>query len=143
VQHPLFSVQAEINHKVKQAKKRHKKKAAARDIDPFFFIAERLLLRNPKHRPVPDKCRKESVAAAIRDWRERSSVNFEAQNLSEWCIRHTQNVIKKRESAERRKREKQRKREARNNQKKRGSTFFHGGKTPRSPRSPRSAGTEA
>ena len=137
---PVFStsppVQEEINRKVKQAKKRHKKKVAARDIDPFFFIAERLLLRNPKHPETEERQR--DVKHAIDSWRELSSVNFAANNLSEWCIRHMQNVMKKRDAAERRRREKQRKREARNNQKKRGSTFFQGGLTPRTPRSPRS-----
>ena len=130
------ALQQEINAKVKAAKKRHNhKKWTDRDIDPYFFIAERLLLRNPDHPPDVEKDRNSQAHQTIQRWRQQSSINFETQSVSDWCLNHAQMIIKKKEHAARRKREKAKKREARNAQKRRSSGFYQGGVTPRTPRS--------
>ena len=124
------ALQQQINAKVKAAKKRHHaKKWTDRDIDPYFFIAERLLLRNPGRIAGT-----EITSSRIENRRQKSSILFETKSVSDWCLQHAQSIIKKKEDALRRKREKARKRDARNEQKRRSSQFYSGGLTPRTPR---------
>ena len=128
----------EIKQKVKNAKKRHNQtKWTDRDIDPYYYIAERLLLQNPSNNG-PEKMK--VVNERIQEHREKSSVTFEKHSVSDWCIAHTTQIIAKKEARKSRIREKERKREARNARKRRSSGFYQGGLTPRSPRilSPRS-----
>ena len=128
----------EIKQKVKNAKKRHNQtKWTDRDIDPYYYIAERLLLQNPSN-DGPEKMK--VVNERIQEHREKSSVTFEKHSVSDWCIAHTTQIIAKKEARKSRIREKERKREARNARKRRSSGFYQGGLTPRSPRilSPRS-----
>lgn len=128
-----IALQHEIDQKVKAAKKRHSaKKWTDRDIDPFFFIAERLLLRNPAQ--AGEDGRSEYCRDTIQDWRQKSSINFESNSVADWCVAHSQAIIKKKTHAARRKQEKRRKLEAKNKQKRRASEFYVGGMTPRSPR---------
>ena len=126
----------EIANKVKAAKKRHHKvKWTDRDIDPFFFIAERLLLRNPAHDVSKGTDRNKEVNRMIQDWRNTSAMTFETHSVSNFCLEHATKQIKKKKVAALRKKDKQRKRDARNAQKRRSSGFYQGGMTPRTPRS--------
>ena len=97
-----IALQHEIDQKVKAAKKRHStKKWTDRDIDPFFFIAERLLLRNPAQ--ASQDGRSEYCRDTIQDWRQKSSINFESNSVADWCVAHSQAIIKKKNACSKKK----------------------------------------
>ena len=137
------TVRAEAGKKAREAKRRHRKKHHGVDeLDPYFFIAERLLRSNPAYTDDDDN-RNSYVSQVIRDYRHQRMHNLEAKDVVSTAFSASLRTMKKKTDHQRKLREREKKRRATLERRKSRMAFKVVSprsspiSSPRSPRQPR------